>query len=89
MVEGLRDAFVENDVIGNYAVGTNPVGAMATYKRRKKAKKSGKKNKHRRRSTRHRRRKHSKRVSRNGIKYTKKGQPYRILANGGARFIKK
>ncbi len=27
--------------------------------------------------------------TRNGIKYTKNGQPYKILANGRARFIKK
>lgn len=27
--------------------------------------------------------------SRKGIHYTKKGQPYRILANGRARFVKK
>jgi len=39
---------------------------------------------------RKRKAKHSKRSrSKKGIHYTKKGQPYKILANGRARFIKK
>jgi hypothetical protein len=38
----------------------------------------------------HKRKHHSKKSkSRRGIHYTKKGQPYKILANGRARFIKK
>ena len=32
---------------------------------------------------------HKKSKSKKGIHYTKKGQPYKILANGRARFIKK
>jgi len=36
-----------------------------------------------------RRSKHSKRNSRKGKHYTKNGQPYIILANGRARFVKK
>jgi len=34
-------------------------------------------------------RRHLKSRSRKGIHYTKKGQPYKILSNGKARFIKK
>lgn len=37
----------------------------------------------------YRKRKKRRTKSSRGIKYTKKGQPYKILANGRARFIKK
>lgn len=42
------------------------------------------------RKSKHNRRSSPKRARRStrGIKYTKNGQPYRILANGRARFIK-
>lgn len=41
-------------------------------------------------SYRRRKRKHSKRMkSKRGIKYTKNGQPYKIMSNGRARFIKR
>lgn len=36
-----------------------------------------------------RRKKSKKSRSRKGIRYTKNGQPYKIMANGRARFIKK
>ncbi len=36
-----------------------------------------------------RKRKHNKSKSKRGIHYTKKGQPYKIMSNGRARFIKK
>jgi len=93
MAEGLRDSFIENDTIGNYATGTDFIGSMARRKSKRKSVKHRKKVKHRRSKARrvlHRRR-HSKvrRRSKGGIKYTKKGQPYRIMSNGRARFIKK
>jgi len=42
----------------------------------------------RRKARKARRAKHPRR-SRGGIKYTKKGQPYKIMSDGKARFIKK
>jgi len=36
-----------------------------------------------------RKRRHSSRGSKRGIKYTKNGQPYKIMSNGRARFIKR
>ena len=36
-----------------------------------------------------RKKSHKKSKSRRGIHYTKKGQPYKIMSNGRARFIKK
>jgi len=91
MSEGVRDQFVENDVIGNFAVGTSPMGGMATTKRRKKTRKSRKSTRHRKSRRHTKRRKSTRRAhkSKGGIKYTKKGQPYRIMPNGRARFIKK
>lgn len=91
MGEGIRDSFVENDVIGNFAVGTTPLGSMASSNRRKKRKKHYKKVSvfHRRRKRRYKRRKHNRRGVSRGIKYTKNGQPYKIMPNGRARFLKK
>lgn len=60
---------------------------VARRRTRKKVKRSS--HKARRGATRkHKRTRHIKR-SRGGIRYTKKGQPYRIMPNGRARFIKK
>jgi len=58
MSDGIRDAFVENDVIGNYAVGTSPLGGMA-YKRSRKTRKRRKAKMpkmHRKHRVRHRKR---------------------------------
>jgi len=88
MSEGTRDAFIENDVIGNYAVGTDFIGGVATRKVRRKTRKSRRKAKHSRRKRRHTKRNRVYKKSRGGVKYTKNGQPYKILANGRARFIK-
>lgn len=93
MVEGLRDSFIENDVIGNYAADTNILGSRAFRNVRKSRKKHRKKAKHKmRRTKRYRKRTKSNKLhrkSRGGIKYTKNGQPYKIMPNGRARFIKK
>jgi len=89
MSDGERDGFIENDVIGNFAVGTNAIGRVANRKFRRKSVKSRKKVKHstrRRKKSVRRNRVHKK--SRGGIKYTKNGQPYKIMSNGRARFIK-
>jgi hypothetical protein len=91
MADGERDAFIENDVIGNYNTGTSFLGGLSSGKRRKKTKVSRKRGIRRRtrRTKRHKSkgtRGHRKAIG--GIKYTKNGQPYKILANGRARFIK-
>jgi len=93
MTDGLRDSFIENDVIGNFAIGSNPLGSMASKFRRKKNRKHRKSSagKRRKSSNRRMKRHRTRRVktrSSGGIKYTKNGQPYKILANGRARFIK-
>lgn len=101
MSEGMRSAFIENDVIGNVNAGTSFLGGVSARKSRRKVKKRRKKSifkrifrrKKKRRSTvksrkRVRRVKRSKARKKTGIHYTKKGQPYKILANGRARFIK-
>jgi len=90
MSEGERSAFVENDVIGNFAVGTNFLGGVSSRKRRKKISKRRKKIKHTSRKRRKSSKKRNTRTStgNRGVKYTKNGQPYKILANGRARFIK-
>lgn len=96
MGEGTRDGFVEPEgsTIGNYNVGTNLLLGRARSNRVRKTKKS-RKRVHR---SRHRRSKKSRRVKsrrksslgrRGGIHYTKKGQPYKIMPNGRARFLKK
>lgn len=91
MAEGLRDAFIEDDVIGNYNVGTSFLGGFKARNSRRKARKRRKKGirkmQRRRRHKRHRK-SHKRKAIRGGIRYTKNGQPYKILANGRARFIK-
>lgn len=93
MAEGQRDAFIENDVIGNYNAGTNFLGGVSSRKRKRTSKKRRKKSifrrlfKRKRKSNKRRVHRKHKRSS-GGIKYTKNGQPYKILANGRARFIK-
>jgi len=93
MSDGNRDQFIENDVLGNVALGTVNLGRSATRKRRKKAHKSRRKNRTKRkrshRKSRKRRHNKRKRSSKGGIKYTKNGQPYKIMPNGRARFLKK
>jgi len=94
MSEGMRDAFIENDVIGNFNRDTAILGMRHRTKTRKKVKKRRAKSVHKRRSKRNHRRKHghkrkSTRSHGSKIKYTKKGQPYKIMPNGKARFIKK
>jgi len=84
--------------VGSAAVlGAGTVGAIALT-RRKKKKKSKKKNVYRRTKSRRKNKRYRKtpRTAGKGkdrstkrIRYTKKGQPYRIMANGRARFIKK
>jgi hypothetical protein len=92
MAEGMRDAFIESDssTFGNYDLGTNLMGSSASRAPRKRNKKS-KTRVHRTHKKRHKKSKktmiHKK--SRGGIHYTKKGQPYKIMPNGRARFIKK
>lgn len=92
MAEGERDAFIENDVIGNYAVGTSFLGNLSTRRARRKNKKRRKKGIFRRVFKKRRKSRTRKRnrifKSSSKIKYTKNGQPYRILSNGRARFIK-
>jgi len=91
MGDGIRDAFIENDanVIGNYDVGTSILGSSKDRTYRKKSKKRRKRSTrtHKRRSVKHRKKSHRK--SKGGIKYTKNGQPYKIMPNGRARFLKK
>lgn len=88
----MRDAFIENDVLGNTNSGV--IGLSRSNARRSK-KKNRKHRAKTRRSYKHRRKSHKKvrrtkmKRSKGGIHYTKKGQPYKILANGRARFIKK
>jgi len=94
MADGLRDSFIENDAIGNTNYGTVGVFGRSYSSRRKKRKSIiskikrafGRKRK-KRVLRKHRVRRH-KRGSR-GIKYTKNGQPYKIMPNGRARFLKK
>jgi len=103
MSDGTRDAFIENDVFGNTASGTLSVGGIKSRifgKRRKRRKtrtsRTPTKRRRKRKSFFSRIRKHrrsskkrsTKRRS-GGIHYTKKGQPYKIMPNGRARFIKK
>lgn len=64
------------------------VGSRTAKKRRRKHRRVSKSSRRpRARSSPKRRRKSS--HSRGGIKYTKRGQPYRIMSNGRARFLKK
>lgn len=73
MAEGQRDAFIENDVIGNYAVGTNFLGSGASRKRNKKSRKSRRKVAHKSRRRRPHIKRNRKAVSR---KSSKKGRKY-------------
>jgi len=82
--------------VGSAAVlGAGTVGAIALTRKRKKSKRKKKSYSPKKRSKRSRRRytPHTagkgKDRSTKRIRYTKKGQPYRIMANGRARFIKK
>lgn len=89
MTEGERDAFVENDVLGNYNVGSFALFGRKAKSRRKRVKRARhRKSKRKARKRKHKRRKsYSRRSSK--IKYTKRGQPYKIMPNGRARFLKK
>lgn len=95
MTDGLRDSFIENDAIGFTNTGTTPLVGFSSRSNRKKVKRRRKSVRHIRRKHRVRRAKKNNRTrkfyrkSRGGIKYTKKGQPYKIMPNGRARFIKK
>lgn len=91
MADGERDGFIENDVVGNYAVGTVGLFSGSRAHSRKKRKKHNKKmsHVHKRRKRNHRKSRHRSRRHSPGIKYTKNGQPYKIMSNGRARFIKK
>lgn len=93
MGDGERDAFTENDAIGNYNAGTSFLARFKNRNHRKKNRKHRGKNRRAQKRHRHKRNKksrsHSSRKSRSGIKYTKKGQPYKIMPNGRARFLKK
>jgi len=71
MSEGYRDAFVENDVIGNYNVGTDFLGSVSNRKSRRKTKKRRKASVSRRSHKRHSRRR---KVS--PMKRSKKGRKY-------------
>lgn len=39
MAEGVRDSFIENDVIGNYNIGTDLLGGVSSRKSKRKVKK--------------------------------------------------
>jgi len=94
MAEGVR-----NDPDGEYFApfGISQLGGsgMARMANKRNRRKSTKRRKVARRTTRkhnkHRRRSSSKgiRKSKGGLKFTKNGQPYRIMANGRARFVKR
>jgi len=45
MSDGMRDAFIENDVVGNYNLGSSFIGASKTRTSRKKSRKHRKKSK--------------------------------------------
>lgn len=93
MSEGERDSFTENDAIGNYNVGTSLLANSSPRNYRKKARKHRKTRRNNKRVHRVRRikktRSRRKRSHKGGVKYTKNGQPYKILPNGKARFLKK
>lgn len=82
MVYGQRDNFTGNSFF-------NDDDFISIPRQRKRNS-----NKRRVRSTRRMSKRHTRksrkviRRSKGGIKYTKNGQPYRIMANGRARFIK-
>lgn len=80
MSEGERLAFVENDVIGNTAIGTRILGSISNRKFKRKSKKSRRKSRGMRRRTTKRRKRISRvktRVSRKKRKVsTKKGRKY-------------
>lgn len=90
---GAGVAAVGAGVLGAALIGSNRKKKASTKRGRARDRKYVSKQKHERnykRKTpgkRYKSRK-SKRTSRKGIKYTKNGQPYIILASGKARFIK-
>lgn len=69
--------------IGGYVLGKSKSTGRKSHRKPKKRKSI-------RRSTRKHTRtvRHKKSRSKRGIHYTKKGQPYKIMANGRARFVK-
>lgn len=92
MSDGVRDGFIENGIYGIDTGGTISLLSNRNKRTKKKRKKNRRKMPifHRRRKKKHNvrsKRRHTRSNSR--IKYTKKGQPYKIMPNGRARFIKK
>lgn len=94
MVDGLRDAFPDNDVIGNINAGVTPLVGRTVRTPRRKSKRHRKKS-HSKRHTvrRNRKRRHSRHRRHNTrtsgkVHYTRNGQPYIKLASGKCRFIK-
>lgn len=84
-------------IVGVGLVGAAVLGSSRkkkTSRGRKRDRKFKSKQKHEQRYKRKRKfkvyksKKHKMKTKRKGIKYTKNGQPYVILANGRARFIK-
>jgi hypothetical protein len=74
MTDGLRDQFIENDVIGNYNIGTSMLGSVARSSSRKRTKKTSRKvsNVYKRRKRKYKsyvRQKRSKKHSKKGRKY--------------------
>ncbi len=74
----------------------NPFAGFAGVRRRRAKKNRKKSTVHRKRRTRsspsrksHRKTRGRRKASKGGIHYTKTGQPYKILASGKARFIKR
>lgn len=91
MGHGYRDSFAANidnqlGSIYDSDFDDNFMVAPRTRKKNKKSRKMGRKAS--RRKARRSSKRHQKHRSSGGIKYTKNGQPYKILANGRARFIK-
>lgn len=74
------------------AGGLVGAGAVALSNKRKARKRKSRAKTKRKRNSSYKKRKskkHTKRTSHKRIRYTKKGQPYIIKANGRAQFIKK
>lgn len=92
MALGRKLANFINDPVGSFDDNDSDMDSYTPRRYRKRHRKARvsrrkyrKSHRKSRRASRHSRRSRSK----GGIKYTKNGQPYRILANGRARFIKK
>lgn len=94
MAEGTRDAAITEEIFG---IGEQAMAFPSMGRRKRKGNKrrhkSSRRKSHSSRKSRKKnagstssRRKHS---SKRGIKYTKNGQPYKIMPNGRARFLPK